>query len=77
MARAGGGSVCVDVAARVREQRCQAVPDGVAALVESGCNPARSSVFRAAGVYGLHYYDPVLGDVWRDAVREHGFSPDP
>ena len=61
---------------RLRERRYQMVRDVVAELVQCGHYPSRSRTFRTAGVYNLDKYDPVLRDVWRDAVREHGFSPD-
>lgn len=38
-------------------------------------NPARSTVFRVANLYGFDKYDPALLDVWRDAVHEHGLDP--
>ena len=58
---------------RVRERRYQAVRDAVSELIRAGRNPARSTVLSAAGVLGFDKYDPVLLDVWRDALREHGF----
>ena len=63
--------------ARVRERRYQAVRDAVSELIGAGRNPARSTVMRAANVYGFDTYDPVLRDVWRDAVRAHGLLVDP
>ena len=61
---------------RLREQRYQAVRDAVTTLVHAGQHPSRSRTFRTAGVYNFDTYDSVLPDVWRDAVREHGLSPD-
>ena len=61
---------------RVRQSRYQAVRDAVTDLVRAGRDPARSTAFRAAGVYGFDKYDPVLRDVWLDAVLQHGFIPD-
>ena len=61
---------------RAREFRYQAVRAAVSDLVRAGRNPARSTIFRAVGVHGIDYYDPVLRHVWRDAVRQHGLLPD-
>ena len=68
---------CDDDRSRVRHRRYQAVRDAVTDLVRAGRDPARSTAFRAAAVYGFDKYDPVLRDVWRDAVRQHGFVSDP
>ena len=67
---------CLHDKRRLREHRYQAVRDAVAGLVEAGDYPSRSRAFRTAGVYGLDKYDPVLRDVWRDALRRHGLLPD-
>lgn len=61
---------------RLREHRYQAVRDAVAGLFDASDYPSRSRTFRTAGVYGLDKYDPVLRDVWRDALRGHGLLPD-